>query len=358
MTPGWYLHILAAPLGFAVALGWRNRVLMGILLALTLTYTIAAWSFQLSMFSGEAAKLGADKHYSLAGASHFIDVRTLASLGHPLLGAACLILGMIAALGAAALAFRAWRRREPTEMSELSPASAPLVAPPACGVFASQSEVAFGGEHLDTLVDSHPPGATFFVRRAIMALLIGAYLFLAATTAVLLWRTGAGWGAGLAGAVGALALCFAVHELIARAADNGSLRRDLERLREAHRLLADHIEATQIELETLGETLKADADTRTEALTDEVRLLEDLVGRMSESLESRAFDQPRSAAGGGASAGMAAQRGSRPLCSTPYARRWPKTGWICICSPSSPCPSAGRCSTRASRACATRRAVY
>jgi cyclic-di-GMP phosphodiesterase TipF (flagellum assembly factor) len=129
-----------------------------------------------------------------------------------------------------------------------------------------------------------------------MAFLVGAYLFLAATTAVLLWRTGAGWGAGFAGMVGALALCFAVHELIGRAADNGALRRELERLREAHRLLADHIEATQVGLETLGETLKAEADTRTEALSDEVRLLEDLVARMSESLEARAFDRPRTGA--------------------------------------------------------------
>ena len=139
------------------------------------------------------------------------------------------------------------------------------------------------------------------MRKAIMALLVGAYIFLAATLAVLLWRTGAGWGASAAGAVGALALCFAVHELIARAADNAALRRELERLREAHRLLADHIEATQAELETLGDTLKAEADTRTEALSDEVHLLEDLVARMSESLEARAFDQPRG--GGGASYG-------------------------------------------------------
>ncbi len=134
------------------------------------------------------------------------------------------------------------------------------------------------------------------MRKATTALLAGAYLFLASTVAVLLWRTGAGWGAAGAGMVGALALCLAVHDLIARTSENSALRKDLERLREAHRLLADHIEATQGDLEHLAETLQAEAATRTEALTDEVRILEDLVARMSESLESRAFE-PRSAGG-------------------------------------------------------------
>lgn len=119
-----------------------------------------------------------------------------------------------------------------------------------------------------------------------MALLAGAYLFLAATVAVFLWRAGAGWGAGAAGLIGALGLAFATHNLIARGIENAGLRSELERLREAHRLLADHIEATQDALEGLEDRLKAEADTRTEALTHEVRMLEDLVARMGEGLAS------------------------------------------------------------------------
>jgi len=117
-----------------------------------------------------------------------------------------------------------------------------------------------------------------------MALLSGAYLFLASTVAVLLWRTGAGWGAGMAGLIGTLGVAFAVHNLIGRAVESSKLRDELERLREAHRLMVDHIEATQNALEGLEERLEAAAETRTQALTDEVHMLEDLVERLSESI--------------------------------------------------------------------------
>jgi cyclic-di-GMP phosphodiesterase TipF (flagellum assembly factor) len=117
-----------------------------------------------------------------------------------------------------------------------------------------------------------------------MALLLGAYLFLASTVAVLLWRTGAGWGAGMAGLIGTLGFAFAVHNLIGRAVEGGALRDELERLREAHRLMVDHIEATQNALEGLEERLEAAAETRTKTLTNEVHMLEDLVARLSESV--------------------------------------------------------------------------
>lgn len=131
-----------------------------------------------------------------------------------------------------------------------------------------------------------------------MALLCGAYLFLASTVAVLLWRAGAGWGAGAAGLIGTLSLAFALHELIGRAMDSAGLRRELEQLREAHRLLADHVEATQDALETLSERLQLEAEARTEELTHEVRMLEDLVARMSESMaDHRNLGGPRAPGG-------------------------------------------------------------
>ena len=99
-TPGWYLHILAAPLGLAVARGWTRPRLLGVLTLLTVVYSAAAWAFQLSLFSGCAAKLGVDKHYNLAGAGCFIDPRALSALGHPLLGLVCLAAGGILAVGA------------------------------------------------------------------------------------------------------------------------------------------------------------------------------------------------------------------------------------------------------------------
>lgn len=130
--------------------------------------------------------------------------------------------------------------------------------------------------------------------KAVMAVLCAAYLILASTVAAFLWRAGAGWGAGLAGLIGTLALAFALHNLIGRAVESASLRAELERLREAHRLLVDHIEATQGALEGLDIRLSAEAESRTEELTHEVRMLEDLVARMSETMA-----QPRGYGGGG-----------------------------------------------------------
>ena len=134
--------------------------------------------------------------------------------------------------------------------------------------------------------------------KAVMAVLCAAYLILASTVAAFLWRAGAGWGAGLAGLIGTLALAFALHNLIGRAVESAGLRAELERLREAHRMLADHIEATQEALDGLDIRLSAEAESRTEELTHEVRMLEDLVARMSETMA-----QPRS--GYGASSGFA-----------------------------------------------------
>jgi hypothetical protein len=108
-TPGWYLHILAAPLGLAVARGWKQPRLLALLAALTAVYTAAGWAFQLSMFSGCAAKLGDNKHYDLTGAGCFIDQHALFALGHPLLGFVCLTAGVILAIVAASRAWSAFR---------------------------------------------------------------------------------------------------------------------------------------------------------------------------------------------------------------------------------------------------------
>ena len=123
VTPGWYFHILAAPLGLAVAIGWRRPRILGLLTAATVTYTLAAWAFQLSMFSGCAAKLGSNEHYTLEGAGCFIDLHVLAHLGHPGLGAASLTLGVVLALAAAGLALRAFRQQAETPPTPLSGAT-------------------------------------------------------------------------------------------------------------------------------------------------------------------------------------------------------------------------------------------
>src|SRR5690242_5875704 len=113
--------------------------------------------------------------------------------------------------------------------------------------------------------------------KAVLALLAGAYLSISLTIAALFWRAGAGWGVGSAVMIGMLALTFTLHNLIGRAVQTASLRRELEVLRDAHRILADQLEETDAALQMLSETLETQAAERTEALTSEVRMLEDLV---------------------------------------------------------------------------------
>jgi cyclic-di-GMP phosphodiesterase TipF (flagellum assembly factor) len=131
-----------------------------------------------------------------------------------------------------------------------------------------------------------------------MALLAGAYIFVSFTVAALLWRAGAGWGAGIAGLIGALGFLFALHDLIGRRIETGALRSEIERLKDAQRILAEHLESTQSALEGLADTLQEEAASKTEALTSEMRMLEDLVARMGESLEAR-MTLARSGLGGG-----------------------------------------------------------
>ncbi len=125
------------------------------------------------------------------------------------------------------------------------------------------------------------------MRKAVLALLSGAYLLLATSAAALVWRAGAGWPVGAAVLVGSLGLAFALHSLIGRAAETKALRREIGQVRDAHRLLADQLERTEITLSELHNSIHAETEAATEALTSEVRMLEDLVARMSDSLEAR-----------------------------------------------------------------------
>ena len=109
VTPGWYFHILAAPLGFAVALGWRRPRVLAATVGATAVYTLVSWAAQASMYGGCAAKLGADKHYSLAGARCLVDIPALGALGWPLAGAGWLAAGLVLAGAAAVLALSSVR---------------------------------------------------------------------------------------------------------------------------------------------------------------------------------------------------------------------------------------------------------
>jgi cyclic-di-GMP phosphodiesterase TipF (flagellum assembly factor) len=113
------------------------------------------------------------------------------------------------------------------------------------------------------------------------------YVFLAMTVGAFLWRAGLGAGAGAAATFGVLGLLTAAHAVLTGAGERRRLRAEIGAVREAHRLLADAMEQTQNALGDLAQAIEAGALTRTEELTGEVRMLEDLIQQMSVSIDQR-----------------------------------------------------------------------
>src|SRR5471032_2469550 len=113
------------------------------------------------------------------------------------------------------------------------------------------------------------------MRRLTLGLLCATYLCLSLIVALTLWRNGGGWGAGVAALVGGLGLCFAFHGLIERTLETGTVKGEIEQLREAHRILIDQIERLDARLSQVAETVADDA-YRAEELQDGVQMLETL----------------------------------------------------------------------------------
>ncbi|MBJ7511712.1 EAL domain-containing protein, partial [Brevundimonas sp.] len=119
-----------------------------------------------------------------------------------------------------------------------------------------------------------------------------AYLFLGMTVGAFLWRAGLGAGAGVAGAIGALGLLGAFHGIVTGMAARRALKKEIDQVREAHRLLADAMESTQGALTELAQAIESGALSDTDALTGEVRMLETLVQQMSDSIDQRLASAP------------------------------------------------------------------
>ncbi|MFM8754570.1 MAG: EAL domain-containing protein [Phenylobacterium sp.] len=130
------------------------------------------------------------------------------------------------------------------------------------------------------------------MRRLILPLLTASYFSLSLIFAVLIWRNGGGWGAGVAALAGGLGLCFTFHGLITGVLGQSALRKEIETLRHAHRLLVGQIEQIDSRVAEVLETVALDAQRRSEQLSTEVQLLEDLVQRMSERLDERLASGP------------------------------------------------------------------
>ena len=130
------------------------------------------------------------------------------------------------------------------------------------------------------------------MRKITGGFLFFGYLFLSLTIRAAIWRAGMGAGAGAAGVLGALGVLVGLHAAVSGVLDRRALRKEIAKVREAHRLLADAMESTQGALTELAEAIESGALSRTEALTGEVRMLEGLVQQMSESIDERLATSP------------------------------------------------------------------
>ena len=130
------------------------------------------------------------------------------------------------------------------------------------------------------------------MRKITTGFLYFAYLFLGMTVGAFLWRAGLGAGAGVAGAMGAMGVLGAFHAIVTGMAERRALKKQIDQVREAHRLLADAMESTQGALTELAQAIESGALTDTNALTGEVRMLESLVQQMSDSIEHRLTSSP------------------------------------------------------------------
>jgi cyclic-di-GMP phosphodiesterase TipF (flagellum assembly factor) len=132
------------------------------------------------------------------------------------------------------------------------------------------------------------------MRLLTMATLSVAYMLMGLLAGVLLWQAGGGWGAGLAVSLGALGLLMAVHALIAGAFGQQSLKRDVGRIRDANLIFAEELEKTQLDVTKLSTLMHEEKAKRSQVLNTEVRMLEDLVRRMSDTMQAR-LSQPKAA---------------------------------------------------------------
>ena len=80
------------------------------------------------------------------------------------------------------------------------------------------------------------------MRKITGGFLFFGYLFLSLTIGAAIWRAGMGAGAGAAGVLGALGVLVGLHAVIAGILDRRALRKEIAKVREAHRLLADAME--------------------------------------------------------------------------------------------------------------------
>lgn len=125
------------------------------------------------------------------------------------------------------------------------------------------------------------------MQRLTQILIGAAFLCLALILSLTIWRAGGGWGAGVSGFVAGMGVLGVIYLLVARGLDLASLRGELGAIREAHLILTSQLEKVDARLTEVVETVTDDALRRSEELSSEVHMLEDVVQRMAEKMEAQ-----------------------------------------------------------------------
>lgn len=125
------------------------------------------------------------------------------------------------------------------------------------------------------------------MRKATDILLLTTYALVAAFAASVAWLTSQGWAPAMALGLGLFALAVSVHGLLTRPESPARLKKDIAALRDANQILAEVVEAHESAIEDVRQQLTRESTRRAEALTSEVRVLEQLVQRMGDTIEER-----------------------------------------------------------------------
>ncbi len=128
------------------------------------------------------------------------------------------------------------------------------------------------------------------MRKLTPFLLMATYVLLSGSLAAALYRNASDIGTCVAALVGMLGVCVAFHVFFGQRFMEARLTKDIELVRDAHRLMVDAIDSTQKDMIELADRVQSQKSTRSEELTSEVRMLEDLVRKLGESIEDRLAD--------------------------------------------------------------------
>src|SRR5579872_1455502 len=112
------------------------------------------------------------------------------------------------------------------------------------------------------------------MRKLTVALLGGAYFCLGLIAALIAWRAGGGVGGGLAAGLATLGLCLALQGAVARMLETGRLAAEIDRIRQAHLILAAEIEGLETKVGDMIEGARAEAQRQADQIYAEVQLIE------------------------------------------------------------------------------------